>query len=1052
MHKKKPYFARFLALLLSTTTVFGSVPVSASSVAGSSVLESADSSGDTQNPDGSDSSGDTQNPDGSDSSGDTRNPDGSDSSGDTQNPDSSDSSSNTQNPDSSDSSGDAQNPDNSDSSGDTQNPDSSDKDDNEEEPEVSYSKIHFITLPYNSDAILLESNGHFGMIDSGEDSDYPDGSDPRYPLRNNVYTGEGFEQQVIDYMHSVGVTQDNFDFYLGTHPHSDHIGSADEVIREFHPQRVYLMEYKDEYITSPGLLFDNLYVYDKAIEAAKEVGSTLIQNFDVNAPVIPNQAAEASTQPAEQSISAGTDTRSYSYITEQEIEEKYGDSPIPEDDPAMEEAFPEEGIAVLNSSDPNSLVYSTPASTTGNPNFNLGDLHLQIMNYSDDYKTTGKLDANYFSLGVKVTSDSGYTAFLSGDIGFADGDEARLSKVLGHIDVLKLGHHGIANSNSLEYLNALSPTIAIQSGLYKVLPEDRIELLNKLGARLYSLPKYTSYTPAITLDMDTLDLNVSSSDYFFYSKDETPYLSSYLNGREKAYTGFVDYDGETYHFSNSITSDEKKWIRTNATWYYADAKGALVHGWLKNGNYYYYLKDDGSISTGLCTIDDDTYFFDDSGQMLSAGWKWINKKCYYFQKDGTMAKNSWIGTSYVDENGVWDTSKTTTSKTGWKQDKNGWWYVHADGSYTKNGWETIDGEKYYFDSTGYRHIGWLYLNQTYYYFDLSTGILKTGWVKSGKYWYYMNEKGIMQTGWREIDDKWYYLNSSGMMQTGWLYHKQKWYYLNISGVMQTGWVKVGNNWYYLDSDGIMQTGWTYLYTQTYYLNKSGIMQTGWQTLNNKTYYFDPTSGAMKTKWLKIGTNQWYYLNENGTLKTGWQTLNNKTYYFETNGLMQTGWKRLDSKWYYFGNANDGAMKTYWQKVNNAYYFLGSDGIMRTGWQSIWGKWYYLNSSGAMLTGWQKIDNNWYLLQSNGARIEGWYTNGKNRYYLMPLTGVMQKYWFSVDGKWYYANYSGVLQTGWVTSNGKTYYLDESGVMQTGLKLIDKKWYVFSASGELIGSN
>lgn len=46
-------------------------------------------------------------------------------------------------------------------------------------------------------------------------------------------------------------------------------------------------------------------------------------------------------------------------------------------------------------------------------------------------------------------------------------------------------------------------------------------------------------------------------------------------------------------------------------------------------------------------------------------------------------KNAWIGTSYVDENGVWDTSKTTTSKTGWKQDKNGWWYVHADGSYTK---------------------------------------------------------------------------------------------------------------------------------------------------------------------------------------------------------------------------------------------------------------------------------------------------------------------------------------------------------------------------------
>ena len=59
------------------------------------------------------------------------------------------------------------------------------------------------------------------------------------------------------------------------------------------------------------------------------------------------------------------------------------------------------------------------------------------------------------------------------------------------------------------------------------------------------------------------------------------------------------------------------------------------------------------------------------------------KSANYFQKDGTMAKNAWIGTSYVDENGVWDTSKTTTSKTGWKQDKNGWWYVHADGKLHK---------------------------------------------------------------------------------------------------------------------------------------------------------------------------------------------------------------------------------------------------------------------------------------------------------------------------------------------------------------------------------
>lgn len=42
-------------------------------------------------------------------------------------------------------------------------------------------KIHFISLNSTTDAILLESNGHFGMVDSGEDWDYPDSQE--YPFR-----------------------------------------------------------------------------------------------------------------------------------------------------------------------------------------------------------------------------------------------------------------------------------------------------------------------------------------------------------------------------------------------------------------------------------------------------------------------------------------------------------------------------------------------------------------------------------------------------------------------------------------------------------------------------------------------------------------------------------------------------------------------------------------------------------------------------------------------------------------------------------------------------
>ena len=59
-------------------------------------------------------------------------------------------------------------------------------------------RIHFIALYGASDAILLESNGHFGMVDSGEDWDYPSGSTgSKYPYRYGITTNEGYEQQVI---------------------------------------------------------------------------------------------------------------------------------------------------------------------------------------------------------------------------------------------------------------------------------------------------------------------------------------------------------------------------------------------------------------------------------------------------------------------------------------------------------------------------------------------------------------------------------------------------------------------------------------------------------------------------------------------------------------------------------------------------------------------------------------------------------------------------------------------------------------------------------------
>lgn len=153
-----------------------------------------------------------------------------------------------------------------------------------------------ISLYGASDAILLESNGHFGMVDSGEDWDYPSGSTgSKYPYRYGITTNEGYEQQVIHYLKQLGV--EKLDFYIATHAHSDHIGSGDEIIEHFPVDRLYIAEYDDSYqlaahgkdVTDPyyyedadeDTLWDNQYVYDRIIQAAQDRHVEIITDLDL---------------------------------------------------------------------------------------------------------------------------------------------------------------------------------------------------------------------------------------------------------------------------------------------------------------------------------------------------------------------------------------------------------------------------------------------------------------------------------------------------------------------------------------------------------------------------------------------------------------------------------------------------------------------------------------------------------------------------------------------------------------------------------------------------
>ena len=149
-----------------------------------------------------------------------------------------------------------------------------------EAKESGNTKIHFISLNSSTDAILLESNGQYGMVDSGEDWEYPDGSDERYPLRGGITKGKGYEQQVIYYLKSQGV--EKLEFYIATHSHSDHIGSGDEILDEFPTERLYINEYSDRYVPDENRRWDNQYVYDSIIAAARKNGTEIITDLENN--------------------------------------------------------------------------------------------------------------------------------------------------------------------------------------------------------------------------------------------------------------------------------------------------------------------------------------------------------------------------------------------------------------------------------------------------------------------------------------------------------------------------------------------------------------------------------------------------------------------------------------------------------------------------------------------------------------------------------------------------------------------------------------------------
>ena len=126
------------------------------------------------------------------------------------------------------------------------------------------------------------------------------------------------------------------------------------------------------------------------------------------------------------------------------------------------------------------------------------------------------------------------------------------------------------------------------------------------------------------------------------------------------------------------------------------------------------------------------------------------------------AHNEWINGKWYGENG----EQTYQETLSWKKNSIGWWAEDTSGWYPKGCWQKIDGYWYYFDSSGYMSSSewidgyWLSSNGALEYkYSASWKHNSVGlWYEDGSGWYPSN-------CWQKIDGNWYYFDSSGYMVT-----------------------------------------------------------------------------------------------------------------------------------------------------------------------------------------------------------------------------------------------------------------------------------------------
>lgn len=306
--------------------------------------------------------------------------------------------------------------------------------------------------------------------------------------------------------------------------------------------------------------------------------------------------------------------------------------------------------------------------------------------------------------------------------------------------------------------------------------------------------------------------------------------SKYPNGKQRDYCGIVALSIESNlpgviieHAFMSNYSDASKFLSSDAKLKKlgkADANAIVRYikqlpakeepidpkkknGWLKEGEDFYYYKNDKKAVNQLLTIQNDIYYVDEEGKR-QYGWQEFKGKTYYFQDDGA----AWLG--WMRDQGNW---YYFNSKQGYlyKNTKlvssTGKQYLFGEDGKRLEGWSTFQKKRYYIGSNGYALTGFVKIGRNYYYFDPKEAYLVKNKKVKGEdgALYYIDSNGIRYNkGFKELKDGTYCFASTGKARTGWVKYSGKYYYFDkkTKRMLKSTTLKENNKVYKFNSKGI----------------------------------------------------------------------------------------------------------------------------------------------------------------------------------------------------------------------------------------------------------